>query len=107
MVPGKGTTSASAYGRQDVNISFDLIFFQSFSSIWVPVFFHQITSLSILPTGRWIRVFLIFRLALVQLLMLLLIWSSLFLIPDQLFLTSLPLSRILMGVVIPVEEVPE
>ena len=37
---------------------------------------HQIASLWILPIGRWIRVCLIFKLALVQLLMPLWIWSS-------------------------------
>ena len=43
---------------------------------------HLITSHWILPIGRWIRVCLIFGLAVVWLLMPFLIWSSLFVIPE-------------------------
>ena len=57
---------------------------------------HWITSLSIMLIKRLISVFLIYRLALVQLLLPFLIWSSSLLIPEVLLLIPLPFHRILM-----------
>ena len=53
------------------------------------------------------RVFLIFRMGLVQLLMPFRAWSSIFLIPEQPLLIPFPLFRIRIGGVIPVPEVLE